>query len=566
MSGSIVKFFLATYVLCICFYPSRGQDLSEVGNKSIWEQTKISGGIGGSLVGYDTKGQVAQRPPFYWIVNANVNLDLYGMSVPFSATFTSQNQDYAQPFNQFGLSPKYKWITGHLGFRSMQFSQYSLAGLTFFGAGVELEIPESKFTVKAMGGRLIKAIPLGNGQGVAVEDPAFERWGYGTNIGYKTKSGLIGFTLFKGNDLENSINTDSLALLKPAENLVTAVTLQQKIGERLSFNGEYAVSSFTKDRRLEPVESNEFGYKNNFGWLVNTNTSTVVNAAFTGNLTYSIKVHSFGVTYRRVGPEYESMGATYLNNDVEEITGNVGTSVLKKRVNFAGTLGFQRNNLSDNLYTTDKRIIGSANLTWLLSQKVVLSGVYSNYRATSDPSAVNVQDTIRFVQVTANYGLVATYSTANSKFGHNVVLANNYQKANSVSEGGLQTVDNGSEFFNSNLSYTLSLVPTQIGITGAVNYNQFTSPGTKNEAIGPTLSVTKPFFDRKLTTMLAYTLFNNYMDNVFQDTSSNIMASLGLSVAKHHQVKLDGRYLARKGATTGGIEEIQAGLSYNYTF
>jgi hypothetical protein len=562
---SISNTIVVVLVVFSCFSAS-SQDLSTIGEKPIWKETKITGGVGGSLVGYDTRGQAAQRPPFYWLINANINIDVYGMSIPFSATFTSQNQDFAQPFNQFGLSPKYKWVTAHLGFRSMQFSQYSLAGLTFLGAGVELEIPDSKWTVKAMGGRLIKAIPLSNGLNVVSETPAFERWGYGTNVGYKHKTGQIGFSIFKGQDVSTSINTDSLLLLKPAENVVAAITLQQKIGKRLSFNSEFALSAFTRDRRLDPTESNEFGYENNFGWLVKSNSSTVTNSAFTGNLTYSVKAHSFGVTYRRVGPEFQSMGATYLNNDLEEVTGNIGTAVFNRKLNLAGSLGFQRNNLADNLYTDDRRVIGSANVTWLVSQKVILSGIYSNFRASSDPSAVNVLDTIRFVQVTANYGLVATYSSSSEKFGHNIVLSNNYQQANSISDGDLQTVENGSEFYNSNLSYTLSLIPNQINLTAAANYNQFISPGIVNEAIGPTLAVSKPFFNRKLTTMLAYSLFNNYLDKKFQDTSSNIMASLGFSYKEHHQVKLDGRFLTRTGSTSTPIDEIQAALSYNYTF
>ena len=138
--------------------------------------------------------------------------------------------------------------------------------------------------------------------------------------------------------------------------------------------------------------------------------------------------------------------------------------------------------------------------------------------------------------------------------------------ANSISEGDLQSVENGSEFYNSNLSYTLTLIPNQINLTAAANYNQFISPGVVNEAIGPTVAVSKPFFKKKLTTMLAYSLFNNYLDKKFQDTSSNIMASFGFSYKEHHQVKLDGRFLTRSGSAGKPIDEIQAGLSYNYTF
>ena len=66
--------------------------------------------------------------------------------------------------------------------------------------------------------------------------------------------------------------------------------------------------------------------------------------------------------------------------------------------------------------------------------------------------------------------------------------------------------------------------------------------------------------------MVAYSLFNNYLDKEFQDTSSNIMASIGYNIKNHHQIKLDGRLMAREGNNSTPIEEIQAGLSYNYTF
>ena len=97
----IFKFCLSLFCIALFADITVAQDLSKIGEKPFWKQAKISGGIGGSMVGYNTKGQESQRPPFYWVVNANINIDVYGMAIPFSATFTSQNQDFAQPFNQF---------------------------------------------------------------------------------------------------------------------------------------------------------------------------------------------------------------------------------------------------------------------------------------------------------------------------------------------------------------------------------------------------------------------------------------------------------------------------------
>ena len=36
------------------------------------------------------------------------------------------------------MSPYYKWITIHAGYRNINYSQFTLAGHTFLGAGVEL--------------------------------------------------------------------------------------------------------------------------------------------------------------------------------------------------------------------------------------------------------------------------------------------------------------------------------------------------------------------------------------------------------------------------------------------
>jgi len=36
------------------------------------------------------------------------------------------------------MSPYYKWITIHVGYRNINYSQFTLAGHTILGAGIEL--------------------------------------------------------------------------------------------------------------------------------------------------------------------------------------------------------------------------------------------------------------------------------------------------------------------------------------------------------------------------------------------------------------------------------------------
>ena len=122
------------------------------------EYVKISGGLGLAGAFYNAFGAPAQRDPFYWQISGNLDITIGQISLPFSATFNQQERSFTQPFNQYGVSPKYKWITAHLGYRSLSFSEYSLSGNQFLGAGLELSPEKSIVKGKIVYGRFAKAV------------------------------------------------------------------------------------------------------------------------------------------------------------------------------------------------------------------------------------------------------------------------------------------------------------------------------------------------------------------------------------------------------------------------
>lgn len=73
-------------------------------------------------IGYTVDGIQARRSPFTYIVSGSPTITIYGLSIPLSFTFSEQDRSFRQPFNQFGLSPNYKWITLHGGYRNITFS------------------------------------------------------------------------------------------------------------------------------------------------------------------------------------------------------------------------------------------------------------------------------------------------------------------------------------------------------------------------------------------------------------------------------------------------------------
>src|SRR4051812_37435986 len=78
---------------------ARAQDFSGIDLK---RPVRLSGGINATQTLYSSWGIAARRDPYYWMLNANVNLEILGIYIPFSATVSQQNRNFTQPFNLYG--------------------------------------------------------------------------------------------------------------------------------------------------------------------------------------------------------------------------------------------------------------------------------------------------------------------------------------------------------------------------------------------------------------------------------------------------------------------------------
>src|SRR6187402_1020712 len=71
----------------------------------------LSGNVNVTTIFYDARGIPNRYLPFNYVISGNPVLSLYGMQIPVSFVIGKQQSSFMQPFNQFGLSPTYKWIT-----------------------------------------------------------------------------------------------------------------------------------------------------------------------------------------------------------------------------------------------------------------------------------------------------------------------------------------------------------------------------------------------------------------------------------------------------------------------
>lgn len=501
----------------------------------------MRGGVSVSTVFYDANGIERRRDPFYWQLNANLNFNVGGVAIPFSATFTQQENDFTQPFNQVGLSPKYKAVTAHIGYRSMSFSPYTLGGKVFLGGGIEIKPKDYWIQGAVLYGRFARAVQTGGNNGTVVGIPAYERWGYGAKMRFGSETNHVALSVFRGKDDENSITVDTSNIdITPAENLVWSFYTKQKIKKRFTFDFEYAFSGYTRDIRNQQNVLDNFNYYNNLGGVFTPNATTQYNKAIVTNLSYAHEKYNVKFTYKRIDPEYESMGTPFLNNDLENLTGALSWKMFNKLMSITTTGGFQRNNLDESRVTKETRMALGLNVSYTFKKKLNLAFNYSNFTSNVQQEQYLAVDSLEFFQTTHNISFRANYKLGNSKKKkQDLIFSTNYQLAN-------DSYDNSTTITNNNLGYKHSIKALGLSMFASFNYNKSVFQGLETDSYGPTVNASKSLMKKKVVVRCTYSTLFRKANSIRQSQISNVRLSAKYNYNRHHSISLNMAYLDRK--------------------
>jgi hypothetical protein len=535
------------------------QDLETIRDQKI---LAVNGGVNVSTTFYDAQGIDNRRDPFYWMLNANLNLNFLNVvQAPFSMTLSQQDKKFSQPqpFNRFGLSPRYKMVTAHLGHRSMNFSEYTLAGNMFLGAGVEVAPKGSFARVSAMYGRLAKAVERSAQEGLVFTKPTFKRMGYGMKLGLGREKNQVDLIFFRGWDDPNSIPiTDSLEVT-PEENLVVGIHSRNQIGERVAFEIEYAYSLFSRDSRAVQPEASSYSFLNNLGGMFTPNMSSEFNNALTTSLNYNGDWYQANVKYRKVDPGYRTLGSAFLNNGMKDLTGGLSWSMFQQKVNVSTNAGVQQTIKESSVL----RVIYSVDLSYNASERLALNTSYSNFSTTTRQTQLQrtqLIDTLEYFQVTRNYSANVNYKLSTAANAAALLLSGSMQEA---------TDNNGtaSTFYSLSLGEQMKVAQVwQLTLSGAYNKN-FTS-GNENSSIGPVMNLNRAFLEGKIRSALGVAVLNSYTGSTQVSQVQNLSLTNSLRVAKKHSFAVNLYYLKNKEVSEEGTDfsEIRAMVNYNYSF
>lgn len=560
------KHFAILLISLCCAVTGTAQDLDAVESKvrafSFKKGIKLSGSFSLNTISYTANGAANRRDPFNWYANSNININLFGLDVPFSFSYTNARLGYTQPFNRIRFSPKYKWIKTHVGTSNMTFSSYTLAGHQFKGFG--LELTPKKWRLMAMYGTLKEAIPYTDARTASTNTTAsFKRTGFGAKAGYESNGQAIDVIFFKAKDDPNSIPfIPSGGNITPKENVVIGLSGKKKIGKRMFMDVEYAISGLTSDLRSDTAKKISKNYSLLARYIKTRNTTRFFDAANVG-IGYTGNNYAIQLKYERVAPEYQTLGAYYFNSDLENYTIMPSVRLLRGKVNFSGNIGVQRDNLDKQKTSTTKRFVGNMNVNVIPNEKWNIAGTYSNFstytnvRPQADPFYQNTFDTLNFYQVNQTFNGMAGYNFGNRRYRHGLMLNASYQRANDEStETGKQNL---SDFYSGNLSWTLSITEKNINLSTGFSYNKNTAAGTNTVFMGPTFSLNNELFKKMIRNTVAFA-YNKSMNNgIVNNDVLNLRWGLQFSPVKKEDPARKTTPAARPSLATAGLTPPAAG-------
>ncbi len=492
-----IRVFLLLICICFAFFKVRAQDLENVGS-DIKEIVKVNGSFNLGLGYYNVKGIDNRRAPFSWYLAGAPTLSVGGFNMPFSAMVSEQERTFQQPFNQVGASPYYKWAKLHLGYRNIVFSDYTLAGATFLGGGIELS--PGKFRFSAFHGRLRRAVDEDTNLTFTVL-PSYKRMASGMNIGLGSSKNSFEISLLRSRDKIGSTQIISRNYdIKPEDNLVLGLKNQLTIMKKLKFGFDAAVSFITHNRtlgaiELEEVIENDFltSLANNF---IEINPSS--KAKFAGNAFLEYREKNWRLKYlaKYVESDFISHGANYIQDDLIQHTLSPSFSLFRRRVNFNLSGGYQRDNLNNYKKATTERVIGSASVNFTPLKRMMTTLSYSNYGTNQTSGLVQLNDSIRMSLVNSSIGSSISYQIPTERTSNQIVFNYQQNKVLDRNEFSRKYSESNINFYN--LSYSLGINKAKISISIGSNYSDVKTYLNNIETYGGTLGINKTFFKNKL--------------------------------------------------------------------
>ena len=273
-----------------------------------------------------------------------------------------------------------------------------------------------------------------------------------------------------------------------------------------------------------------------------------------------------GAAYKRVEPDYRSLGTYFFNNDLENYTLNLGFGLFNDKVKINATTGIQRNNLFDEKATQLSRNISSLYVNYL-HRSLNLGFHYSNYSSEVSFTLNPDLDSLNAIIVTQSLGLNGNYSIVNDSRDRHIL---SFSFALQDVTDDVEEVNRSAESKMINTIFSYRYLPDQSvwKFRGLINYNRNELNNLLINRLGLGFGVDRELVENKLSASLSSIFYNSTGENIDNQTL-NLKFSLPYKIDRNRRLNFRLLYLHRLNNnpnTTLDFQEITTVLNYTHSF
>ena len=500
-------------------------------------------------------------------IYANLNISVFGISMPFALYFTNDGLDWNYPHLSFHLTPVYKNWRGHFGQSSMAFSSYVM-NTSFNGIG--LEYNSDKIRAGAFYGVLRSAVNDDPTDPFA-RQPQYKRVGWGFKAGYGNGRNYIDLYVLRAYDRPNSLDEQWRRYISPQENVAIGVKDALAPTKWLSFSGNVAASLFSTDTEAPKIDSLNNALANRFSnSIMDIRYSSLARFAGDVNVNLSFPGISGSITYRIVQPDYTSLGTYYMANNYHSLGVSLNTMLFHK-VALAGTFSGQADNLTDQQMFTTKGFIYSAMASTSIGRHFNISAGYNGYTQVQSDGTARINDTIQVHRRTSSFTCTPSYMIDNETLGHVVSLSFNYTGNKDLNKFAIGESDVKTTAIGANYTMSVKQWNTDFGFT----FSNQTSRGYKTKytsRIG-TLSTGHTFFEENpLNVSGSVSLIYNEVERQSKSLNIGGEVSASYTLKQYHVFSASASFYKYGDVNPTKLRsnldrtDITISLNYAYTF
>jgi len=353
----------------------------------------------------------------------------------------------------------------------------------------------------------------------------------------------------------------------PAQNLAVGLTTKIAITSKLSFLFDGAISAYTKNAKdsLE-VEVSGFGVSL-LQQMIDINMTSTYYTALKTSLAYKFTDRiDASLEYRRIDPEYQSMGAYFCNNDLELYTINANAGLWKNKLTLRGSLGIQHDNLGNTKNFTSNRVVGSLSGTVNFNQNWGLDANYSNFSTNQRSGRSPIIDSLRLFQVNHNISVMPRFTKVTAANSHFVMLNVNRMQLDDKNKKTASQTETTTTILSPN--YSLGFLKSSTNLSFGLNYTTLENNIYNGKMYGGSLGAAQTMLKNKVS--LNWT--NSFMLNQVggnDGTTFTSYLSANYRPYPKHAFNLGVNYISNTYTNTDqspSFNEIRGEIRYGYSF